>query len=59
MISHEHLGEFYGTTKTVTLSNGKKVKFDFVQEPCGNTIISPIGVCLTEEEANEIAEMEL
>ena len=59
MINHEHLGEFYSTTKTITLSNGKKVKFHFVQEPCGNTIISPIGVCLTKEECDEIAEMDL
>lgn len=59
MINHEHLGEFYSTTKTVTLSNGKKVKFDFVQEPWENTIIRPIGVCLTKEECDEIAEMEL
>lgn len=59
MISHEHLGEFYHTTKTVTLSNGKKVKFDFVQEPCGNTIIRPIGVYFTKEECDEIAEMDL
>ena len=59
MINHEHLGEFYHTTKTVTLSNGKKVKLDIVKEPCGDTTINPVGVCLTEKECDEIAEMGL